>query len=45
MNRGPVIRFNDREHFDVEAYCISGGWAKFLPSRRSIANAVPCCSS
>ena len=27
------IRFNDKERFDVQEYCISEGWVKVLASR------------
>ena len=28
FERGIGIRFNDKERFDVEEYCISEGWVK-----------------
>jgi hypothetical protein len=28
FERGIGIRFNDKERFDVEEYCISEGWIK-----------------
>ncbi len=28
LERGIGIRFNDKERFDVEEYCISEGWVK-----------------
>jgi hypothetical protein len=29
------IRFNETERFDVQEYCISGGWVK-VPARRTV---------
>ena len=33
LERGIGIRFNDRERFDVEEYCISEGWIKVAAGR------------
>jgi len=34
------IRFNDKERFDVEEYCVSEGWVKVPPARRWTARAT-----
>ena len=36
------IRLNDTERKDVEEYCISEGWVKCRPARRSTAKAIRC---
>ncbi len=33
LEHGIGIRFNDRERFDVEEYCISEGWIKVAAGR------------
>lgn len=33
LERGIRIRFNDKERFDVEEYCISEGWIKVAAGR------------
>jgi Protein of unknown function (DUF3297) len=35
LEHGIGIRFNDRERFDVEEYCISEGWIK-VPAGRTV---------
>jgi hypothetical protein len=35
MERDIGIRFNDRERFDVEEYCISEGWVK-VPAGKTL---------
>lgn len=35
LEHGIGIRFNDKERFDVEEYCISEGWIK-VPAGRTV---------
>lgn len=35
FERGIGIRFNDRERFDVEEYCLSEGWIK-VPAGKTV---------
>lgn len=35
FEHGVGIRFNDKERFDVDEYCISGGWIK-VPSGKTL---------
>ena len=36
------IKFNDKERANVEEYCISEGWIRFLPASRWTARANRC---
>lgn len=35
FERGIGIRLNDKERFDVEEYCLSGGWIK-VPAGKTV---------